>query len=297
MATTTDAADTNYIGQRTRKVDALERVTGKAAFGADLHLPGMLHGKVLRSPHPHARIRGIDTAKALALDGVKAVMTADDLPPLDRVTGTVGGELLITLLDLRKMTIAHDKALYDGHAIAAVAATTPEIAEQAVALIEVDYEVLPPVESALDAMKPDAALLHEDLYTKTLGERATAPSNIAMYVESARGDIEQGFAQADLVHETTYDTKMVHQGYIEPTTATAWAQGDGKVTVWSTTQGIFGVRRSLSDLLELSLDKVNVIPMEVGGAFGGKIYAVLEPLAIILSRKSGRPVKMVMSRA
>ena len=297
MATTTEAVDTKYIGKRTRKVDALERVTGKAAFGADLHLPGMLHGKVLRSPHPHARIKSIDTTKALALDGVKAVMTADDLPPLDRVTGTAGGELLISLLDLRKMTIAHDKALYDGHAIAAVAATTPEIAEQAVELIAVDYEVLPPVGNALDAMRPDAALLHEDMYTKTLGERATAPSNIAMHVESARGDIEQGFAQADLVHETSYDTKMVHQGYIEPTAAAAWAQGDGKVTVWSTTQGIFGVRRSLSDLLELSLDRINVVPMEVGGAFGGKIYAILEPLAIILSRKSGRPVKMVMSRA
>lgn len=297
MATITDAADTKYVGQRTRKVDALERVTGKATFGADLHLPGMLYGKVLRSPHPHAKIRGIDATKALALDGVKAVMTADDLPPLDRVVGTTGGELLISLLDLRKMTIAHDKVLYDGHAIAAVAATTPEIAEQAVRLIEVDYQVLPPVENAPDAMKSDAALLHEDMYTKTLGERPTVPSNIAMYVESARGDVEQGFAQADLVHETSYSTKMVHQGYIEPTATAAWAQDDGKVTVWSTTQGIFGIRRSLCDLLEFSLDRINVIPMEVGGAFGGKIYAILEPLAVVLSRKSGRPVKMVMTRA
>ncbi len=297
MATTTKAADTTYVGKRTTKVDALERVTGKAAYGADLSLPGMLHGKVLRSPHPHARIRRIDTSKALALEGVKAVMTADDLPPLEHVSGTTGGELLINLIDLRKMTIAHDKALYDGHAIAAVAATTPEVAEQAVGLIQVDYKVLPPVENAPDAMRPDSPLLHEELYTKSLGERAASPSNTAMYVESSRGDVEEGFAEADLVHETSYQTKMVHQGYIEPTSAIAWAQPDGKVTIWSSTQGIFGIRRSVSDLLEISLDKVNVVPTEVGGAFGGKIYAILEPLAVTLSRKSGRPVKIVMSRA
>jgi CO/xanthine dehydrogenase Mo-binding subunit len=176
----------------------------------------MLTTKVLRSPHPHARIKRLDVSKALALAGVLAVVTADDLPPLDTTSGTVGGELLISLVDLRKMTIAHDKALYDGHAIAAVAATSSEIAEQAVDLIEVGYEVLPPVENVLDAMEPDAPLLHEDLYTRTLGERASKPSNTAMHVESSRGDVEQAFADADLVHETTYNTRMVHQGYMSP---------------------------------------------------------------------------------
>ena len=257
----------------------------------------MLTTKVLRSPHPHARIKRLDVSKALALAGGLAVVTADDLPPLDTTSGTVGGELLISLVDLRKMTIAHDKALYDGHAIAAVAATSSEIAEQAVDLIEVGYEVLPPVENVLDAMEPDAPLLHEDLYTRTFGERASKPSNTAMHVESSRGDVEQAFADADLVHETTYNTRMVHQGYIEPTSAVAWHRSDGKVTVWSTTQGTFGVRRSLSQLLEIPLHRINVVPMEVGGAFGGKIYAILEPLAILLSKKSGRPVKTVMSRA
>ena len=164
-------------------------------------------------------------------------------------------------------------------------------------LIEVGYEVLPPVENVLDAMEPDAPLLHEDLYTRTLGERASKPSNTAMHVESSRGDVEQAFADADLVHETTYNTRMVHQGYIAPTSAVAWHRSDGKVTVWSTTQGTFGVRRSLSQLLEIPLHRINVVPMEVGGAFGGKIYAILEPLAILLSKKSGRPVKTVMSRA
>ena len=297
MAITKEAIDTRYIGKRTVKVDALERVTGKATFGADLHLPGMLHGKVLRSPHPHARIKRIDTTKALALDGVKAVMTADDLPPLETAKGTVGGELLISLLDLRKMVIAHDKALYDGHAIAAVAATSPETAERAAELIEVDYELLSAVENAVDAMNPEAPLLHEELYTRSLGEPATTPSNVALYVESARGDIEAGFAGADQIHESTYETMMVHQGYIEPTTAIAWAQADDKVTVWCSNQGTFGLRRSLSSLMDLSLDKINIVPLEVGGAFGGKINPILEPLATILSQKTGRPVKMVMTRA
>lgn len=296
MTSTTKTMDT-YIGKSVEKVDALDRVTGKASFGADIHLPGMLHGKVLRSPHPHARIKKIDTEKALALSGVEAVITANDLPPIDRVEGTVGGELLVSLLDLRKMTIAHDKALYDGHSIAAVAATTPEIAAQALDLIEVDYEILPTVEDAINAMEPSASLLHEDLYTKTLGERSNKPSNIAMYTESNRGSLDEGLANADLIHETTYSTKMVHQGYLEPTTAVAWVQADGKATIWSSTQGTFGIRRSLAQLLEFPLHKINVIPMEVGGAFGGKIYAILEPLAMLLSDKTRRPVKMVMSRA
>lgn len=297
MATKIEPVGSEYIGTRAVKIDALERVTGKAAFGADLSLPGMLHGKVLRSSFPHARIKRINTTKAAALKGVKAVMTADDLPPIERVSGTAGGELLISLIDLRKMTIAHDKALYDGHAVAAVAATTPEIAEQALELIDVEYEPLPVVSTAPEAMKPDAPILNEELRTKTLGESTDTPTNIAAYIESSRGDVEEGFAKADLIHETHYDTKMVHQGYIEPTSAIAWAQTDDKITVWSSTQGTFGIRRSLSDLLEIALDKINVIPMEVGGAFGGKIYAILEPLAVTLSRKAGRPVKLVMSRA
>ncbi len=189
MAATADRPGAKYIGKSVEKVDALERVTGKATFGADIHLPGMLHGKVLRSPHPHAWVKHIDARKALVLDGVTAVVTAADFPPIDTTTGTVGGELLVNLLDLRKMTLAHDKALYDGHPIAAIAATTPEIAERALELIEVVYEVLPPVEDSLDAMKPDAPLLHETLYTKTLGEKPSRPSNVAAYIESGRGDM------------------------------------------------------------------------------------------------------------
>ncbi|MBI4199927.1 MAG: xanthine dehydrogenase family protein molybdopterin-binding subunit [Chloroflexi bacterium] len=297
MATVSERKKTRYIGKRTPKYDALERVTGQALFAADLHLPGMLHGKVLRSPHPHALIKRIDTRKAEALPGVKAVVTAADLPPPERAQGMLGGELLISIMDLRRLTIAHDKALFEGHAIAAVAATTPEVAEEALDLIQVDYEVLPPVENALEAMSPDAPLLQPDLYTKTLGEQPERPSNVATHSESSRGDLERGFAEADLVHETSYETKMVHQGYLEPTATVAHAQPDGRITLWTSTQGIFGIRRSLGHLLDLPLGKVNVIPTEIGGGFGGKIYAILEPLAALLSRKSGHPVKIVMSRA
>lgn len=286
-----------YIGKPIPKVDALERVTGTARFGADLKLQGMLYGKVLRSPHPHAIIRRIDTSRALALEGVKAVVTADDLPPLEEARAAFGGELMIDLADLRRLTIAHDKALFEGHAVAAVAATTPEIAEAALDLIHVDYEVLPVVENALEAMKPDAPLLHPTLYTRTLGEKPTKPSNIATIVETGFGDLEKAWAEADVVVEQSFETQMVHQGYLEPQACVAWVDAEGKINVWTATQGTFNAQRMLSALLKIPLHQINVIPAEVGGAFGGKIYVILEPLAILLSRKAGRPVKMVMDRA
>ncbi|GBD10905.1 Putative xanthine dehydrogenase molybdenum-binding subunit XdhA [bacterium HR23] len=294
MTTTTPF---RYIGKPIPKADALERVTGTARFGADLKLPGMLHGKVLRSPHPHAYIRRIDASRALALEGVKAVVTAQDLPPLEDARAAFGGELMIDLDHLRRLTIAHEKALFEGHAVAAVAATSPEIAEAALELIQVDYEVLPVVENALDAMKPDAPLLHPNLYTRTLGEKPSKPSNIATIVEVGFGDLEKAWAAADVVVEQSFETQMVHQGYLEPQACVAWVDADGRIHVWTTTQGTFNAQRMLSALLKVPLHMLNVIPAEVGGAFGGKIYVILEPLAILLSRKAGRPVKMVMDRA
>ena len=286
-----------YVGKRITKVDALDRVTGKAVYGADLFVPGMLYSKVLRSPHPHARIRRLDTSKAEALEGVKAVITSADLPtPTDAAT-SFGGELMIALPDLRKLTMAHEKVLFDGHAITAVASTSPEIAERALSLIEVEYQVLPPVESAVEAMKEDAPLLHESLYTTTLGEKPTKPSNVATYLEDGRGDVDKAWAEADAVAEETYDTVMVHQGYLEPQACVCQVDGDGTVNVWTSNQGIFNVQRQLSALLNLPQDKVIVTPLEIGGGFGGKIYTIIEPLAILLSRKSGRPVKMVMDRS
>ncbi|MBI2166482.1 MAG: xanthine dehydrogenase family protein molybdopterin-binding subunit [Chloroflexi bacterium] len=293
----TGRKEPRYVGKRVIKADALEKVTGAALFGADARLPGMLHGKVLRSPHPHARIRAIDCGKALELEGVKAVVTVADLPPFEEAKAAFGGELMIDQVHLRKLTIAHDKALFEGHAIAAVAATSPEVAEAALELIQVDYELLPVVENALDAMKEGAPLLHEDLYTDTLGERPKAPSNIASIIEGGWGDVDKGFAEADVVLEKSYETQMVHQGYIEPQACLASVDADGNVTVWVSTQGTFNAQRQLSALLMIPLHKLNVVPLEIGGGFGGKIYVMLETLAILLARKSGRPVKMVMTRA
>ena len=288
--------DYKYIGKATTKVDALERVTGQAQFGADISLSGMLHGKVLRSPHPHAKIKKIDYSEALKLDGVKAVVTAADLPDLEDARAAFGGELIIDLGHLRKYVIAHDKALFEGHAIAAVAATTVDIAEQALNLIKVDYEVLPPVETALQAMEPDAPLLNDDLYTKSLGAKPDKPSNIAAIIEHDRGDVDKAFQESDIVVEETYDTLMVHQGYIEPQACLASADHEGKVTLWTSTQGTFNTQNQISASLKLPLSKINVVPMEIGGAFGGKIYAIIDPLAIMLSQKTRRPVKIVMSR-
>jgi len=293
----TAVRERRYVGKPVEKVDALERVTGLARFGADLNLPGMLHGKVLRSPHPHARIRRIDTSRAEALPGVLAVITAKDLPPMPSTSTAFGGELMIDARHLRRLVIAHEKVLFEGHAVAAVAATEPEIAEMALDLIEVDYEPLPVVENALQAMEPDAPLLHEDLYTQTLGERPTRPSNIARIVEEGWGDLEKGFAEADLVVERTYETQMVHQGYLEPQACVAYYEPNGILTVWTPTQGTFNAQRMLASILAMPLNRINLIPAEIGGGFGGKIYVILEPLASLLSMKARRPVKMVMDRA
>ena len=285
-----------YIGQRTRKADAVERVTGRAVYGADMKLPGMLYAKAVRSPHAHAVIKRIDTSKAEALPGVKATITQRDFPEVGETGITFGGELLIALEYLRTLVLASDKALFDGHTVAVVAATTPEAAEEAAELVEVDYEVLPPVENVLQAMEPDAPLVLPGLITKTLGEAPKEPSNIAMISETGRGDVEAAFREADLVLETTYETAMVHQGYLEPQACIADVDPHGRITIWTSTQGIFNAQRQLTALLELPQDKLNIVPLEIGGGFGGKIYTILEPLVVMLAMKTGRPVKMTMSR-
>ncbi|MBI4298308.1 MAG: xanthine dehydrogenase family protein molybdopterin-binding subunit [Chloroflexi bacterium] len=285
-----------YLGKTTEAVDALEKVIGKAAFGADIHLPGMLYGKVLRSPHPHAKIKSIDYSKALTLEGVKAVITSKDLPSLEDARASFGGELTMDLGQIRKLLLADGKTLFDGHAIAAVAATSLEIAEQALELINVDYEILPVIENALQAMRPDTPLIHPDLYTRTLGEKPKAPSNIGTMLEHQRGDPEKGFAEADVVVEESFETAMVHQGYIEPQACAAWADGDGKVTVWTSTQGIFNTRDQIAALLKITRGRLNVVPMEIGGGFGGKNDNLLQTLTVMLAQKTGRPVKMIMSR-
>ena len=277
-----------YIGTRPVRPDGLEKVTGRANFGADHAMPGMLHGKVVRSPHAHARIRSIDTTAAAAVPGVLAVITAEDFP--DRSKFSFGRK------GFNENLMASDKVLYHGHAVAAVAATSNAAAEAGVAAVLVDYEVLEPVTDALQAMRPGAPLLHEDLITQGLAEPPTEPSNVSRQQVISKGDVEAGFAEADEIVERTFITPMVHQGYIEPHACVGSFNEDGQATVWCSTQGHFGVRSMTAMAMGMDEGDIRVIASEIGGGFGGKTTIYLEPLALKLSQKSGRPVKMVMTR-
>lgn len=290
------AAGYKVVGTRPVRHDGTDKVTGRALYGADVSLPGLLHGKVLRSPHAHARIVSIDTSRAAALPGVRAVVTARDLPRIqDRYADL--GEGSFNFKWISDNVLASDKVLYRGHAVAAVAAISPHVAEEALKLIDVKYEVLPHVLDVNEAMGDDAPLVHETLITKSLGRSTGKPGNVATHFQHLKGDPEQGFAAADVVVERVFTTETVHQGYIEPQNATALWNADGQITVWTSNQGAFGVRDQLAQVLDQPVSKIRVIPLEIGGGFGGKISVYLEPVAALLSRKTGRPVKLVMSRS
>ena len=307
MTTTTDnqqspeASQYDVVGTRPIRHDGVDKVIGAAKYGADIQLSGMLHGKVLRSPYAHARIKSIDTSKAEALTGVTAVVTSKDFPIIDDtmidLTETQGNARLMA-----EHVMAAGKALYLGHAVAAVSATSPHIAEQALELIEIDYEVLKPVLTLDEAMKEDAPLLHQNLTTYfkidrfAIGDDTGAKSNIASHIQHKLGDLEKGFQEADVIVEREFTTQTVHQGYIEPHASTATWAGDGRLTVWTCTQGSFAIRSSCAAILDIPESEIRVIPTEIGGGFGAKITTYLEPVAAVLSKKSGRPVKVVMSR-
>ena len=284
------------IGTRPIRHDGIDKVTGRAVYGGDVQLAGLLHGRVLRSPHAHARVRGINIKRAVALPGVEAVVTSADMPDAgDRIAEL--GEGAIVLRHLSNITLAKDKVLYKGHAVAAVAASSPHIAEEALGLIDVDYEPLPPVMDIQAAMRPGAPLLHDGLIMETLGKSSGKPSNVAKHFQFKLGDAETGFASAAVVVEHEFQTATVHQGYIEPHNATAVYNADGTVTIWTSTQGAFTARQQVAELLALPISKIKVVPTEIGGGFGGKIRLYLEPVAALLARKSGRPVKVLMNRA
>ena len=286
----------NIVGKRPVRPDGVDKVTGRAQYGADVKLNGLLYGKVLRSPHPHARIRSIDTSKAEAVPGVKAVITAKDLPFASLTKEELGGDYGRLKFASDHM-LASDKALFKGHPVAAVAAVNAHVAESALALIEVDYEVLPAVVDVREAMQDGAPLLHEELRTSAMGEIADKPSNVASHLSYEKGSVEQGFAEADVVIERELTTASVHQGYIEPHNSTAMWNTDGQVSVWTSTQGAFAVRAAVADVLRLPVSRVKVTPMEIGGGFGGKITAYLDAITAVLSQKAGAPVKQYMTRS
>lgn len=290
--------DYKVIGTRPIRHDGVDKVTGRARYAADTQMTGLLRGRILRSPHAHARILSIDTSKAEALPGVKAVVTGRDLPALaDKIENL--GEGVVNFRDLSQNFLALDKVLYRGHAVAAVAAINPHIAQEAVQLIEVEYEVLPPVLDVRDAMRPDAPLLHEHQHTRELGQLMldAPPSNIAAHQQMQQGDLDEGWRRADIIVEREFTTKMVHQGYIEPHAATALWSADGQVTIWTSTQGTFSFRSQVANVLRYPESRIKIVPMEIGGGFGGKLVSYLEPVAALLSRKSGAPVKIQMDRA
>ena len=286
---------TRWIGTRPVRPDGVDKVTGRARFGADAHLPNMLVGKVLRSPHAHARLKSINVSRALALPGVKAVATRDDFSDLPSEF-VPAGEMLVNYRDVVRNVMAREKVLYEGHPVAAVAAVGERAAKEALDLIAVEYEVLPHVMDVEEAMAPDAPLLHDDMITAGVEPAPETPSNVAKVVEFGHGDVEAGFAEADMVVEREFRTRPVHQGYIEPHSCVASFSEDGQADLWCTTQGHFVVRGHCAKLLGMEVSRLRVTASEIGGGFGGKTVVYLEPLALMLSRKSGNPVKMTMSR-
>jgi CO/xanthine dehydrogenase Mo-binding subunit len=292
-----DVAPSRYkwVGTRPIRPDGVPKVTGRAMYGADLAMPGTLYGKVVRSPHAHARIRSINTEKAKALPGVKAVITGADFP--DHKFEYIGPErVAVNFWHVTRNVMAREKAYYEGHAVAAIAATSREIAEEAEALLQIDYEVLPHVIDVDDAMAEDAPLLFEDMITRGVEPAPTKPSNVSKRLEFAIGDVEKGFAEADVVIEEEFKTAAVHQGYIEPHSTTARIEADGQGEIWASSQGHFVVRALTAKLLDMPIGDLRVTPAEIGGGFGGKTVVYIEPVAAMLSKKTGRPVKVTMSR-
>ena len=296
--TTLQAGGQQYkvIGTRPIRHDGLDKVTGRAKFANDTIFSNMLYGKILRSPHAHARILSIDTSAAESAPGVVAVVTFKDMAEVeDRVEEM--GEDAVNLRYLASNILASDKVLYHGHPIAAVAAESLHQAEDALALIKVEYERLPVVLDCKEAMQPGAPILLDDLRTDELGKTGSEPTNVAAHFRHQRGDLAAGFAAADVVVEREFKTEMVHQGYIEPHSSTVTYNADGTVDVYTSTQGPWQIRSQVSELLGLPVGKVRVYPMEIGGGFGGKFTAYTDVPAALLSKKAAhRPVKIAMSR-
>jgi len=282
---------TNYsvIGTRPIRHDGLDKVTGRAIYGADVRIPGQIWGEVVRSPHAHATIKNIDASKALELPGVIAFITGSDLAE----TASKASQTVRWQAD---NIMAIDTARYRGHAVAAIAAIDRNTAIEAAKLVRVEYEPLVPVLSVEQAISNEASLIHPDSEFTHLGEPASK-TNIASHTKLAIGNSEEGFEQASLIVDRTAQLEMVHQGYIEPHNATANWDQDDRVSVWSSTQGMFGIRDQLAMLLDLPESNITVNPVEIGGGFGGKTTVYLPPIAALLSKQARRPVKMVMDRA
>ena len=275
----------SVIGTRPLRHDGADKVTGRAIYGADINHAGLLHGRILRSTHAHARIISIDTSRAEELPGVKAVVTASDFPKTPEGVTIDYGEGEMDLHFMRQNVMATDKVLYAGHAIAGVAAVNAHIAEEALASIVVKFEVLPAVTTAPEGMADGAPVILETLQKNELGETISGPSNIAEHFQHRFGDIEEGFKQADTVIERQFSTAMVHQGYIEPQNVTALWNKDGRLHIWISTQGPFEVRGAVAASLDLEVSQVKVTPMEIGGGSVVSFPSIMSQLPRYFPRK------------
>src|ERR1041384_1569989 len=282
--------DFSVIGKSMPLMDGVEKVTGEGTYGVDAKLPGMIHGRILRSPYPHARILSIDTSEAEKLPGVYAVVSARDMP--DRNVG----------VSLKDETIfAREKVRYVGEAVAAVAAVDVETADRALETIRVEYEELEAVFDGVEAMRDGAPVLHEDLgkYEQSSYQirmmRPVAGSNVASHIKVRTGDIEKGFRESAVTLENTFSCHRIHHCYMEPHAVLVDYKKD-KTTIWTNGQRTFDTAVLIGGLFNLPMSKVRVINTKVGGGFGGKITARLEPVAMALSKKARKPVKMVLTR-
>ena len=291
--------DVKGVGLAIPRPDGAEKVLGKVQYVADLPRRGLLHAKLLRSPHAHARIVRIDTSKAKALAGVRAVLTAADIPELKKKAPTRAHAVL-----------AIDRVVFAGQPVAAVAADEPAIAEEALDLIEVQYEPLAVAVDPILAMQPGAppvadagteadtreALAHSAVAVAKSDAPPPKAVNISQQAKFQKGDVAKGFAESDLVLENTYRVPMVHQGYLEPHAVLAEWDSTGLLTLWASTQGSFNTRSEVADVLGIPENRIRVVPVECGGGFGGKIRALCEPITAVLARVTGRPVRYVMTR-
>ena len=278
------------VGISVPRVDALEKVTGRAVYGTDIALPGMLHAKVLRSPHPHARLLKVDGSKAEKHPGVVCVLTREDLTDIDPYYGSTFKDQPI---------VAIEKARYVGDPVAAVVAEDEGTAEEALELIEVNYEELPAVFTIEEALADDAPLVHESVrksgqFPDLEAAKPVQGTNICRTIHYEKGDVTAGFAQSDLVVEDSYSFPMVYHYSMEPFVSVARVSG-GEITVWTGTQNPFPVRNELAEMFSVPLSRVRVIVPYVGGAYGSKVYTKIEPLAVALARKAGRPVRLALS--
>ncbi|MEZ0302641.1 MAG: xanthine dehydrogenase family protein molybdopterin-binding subunit [Hyphomicrobiaceae bacterium] len=284
------------LGRRLARVDARERVTGEARYPADLALPGMVHARMLRSPHAHARIRRIDTTRAEALKGVLAVVTAADFPELPVGTMIPMGETGYDMWMVAELNMARRKVCWVGQPVAAVAAVDVHVAEAALALIEVDYDLLPAVLDIEAALADGAPVLHEHVLTKGVEPRPKTPSNLCSRTVIGRGDTQAALGQARAKARASVRIDTAHQGYLEPQVVVAEVDANGFATVWASTQGQFTAELMIASMLGLPASKLKVVPLEVGGGFGGKIAIHGEAVAVRLAQRCRRPVKIVLSR-